>query len=119
MKKYAAILCLSLFVSGVLVAPVLHKEGSCISHCKCDTGTPHNEHDREEETPASDDSTHDADNCAICQLAATALIASCGAVQTIAPRPTTAPLLLANTRTSSRLNPGSFLARAPPLLSSI
>lgn len=118
MKKYAAIFCLSLFVCGTVIVPALHQAELCCPHNECSAETPHDDHEHGEETPASDDRGDDDDNCAICKLAATPTIASCNAVQAIAPRPTTAPLLLTNTRTLSRLDSGSFNARAPPLLSS-
>jgi hypothetical protein len=120
MKKFKAILCAFLFVCGALVVPLLHQAGLCFTDGDC-TAAPelHGDHDHEGNTSDSGEEDHDPDSCAICKLAATPTITSCGAIQVEALITTAQPLQLATITTVSRLDSGTCQARAPPCLPSI
>jgi len=120
MKTYAAIFCVMFFACGTLLVPALHQAGLCFPHGDCTAAAESHRHqDRDGNTSDSGKEGHNSDNCAICKLAATPTTASCSAIQIAPPSLTAEPLLLANTRTTFRLDSGTFHARAPPILSSI
>ncbi len=58
MKRSSSILCVLIFVVGVLIVPAVH----AIHSCPCEHTDNHT-------------STHDSERCSICAIAATALIA--------------------------------------------
>ena len=120
MKKRTAIFCAALFVCGTVIVPALHQAGLSFPDGDCTAAAEsHQGHEHEGNTSDSGEESHDSDSCAICQVAATPTIAGCSAIQ-IAPASLTAePLLLAHTRTTSRLDSGTSQAKAPPILPSI
>ena len=120
MSKRAGIFCAALFLCGTVIVPALHQTELCGPKTdRSVAADPGSDHAHGHEAPVSGDSHDDSDNCPICQLAVTPTIRSCSAIQIVIPRLAAAPLPFTNTRTPSRLDSGTFRARAPPFLPSI
>ena len=119
MKQQTIIFCAALFIGGTVIVPALHDAefGCPHSWCKAPADS-HEDHDHGD-APDSDDSNHDSDNCAICLLAATPSITTCGTLLTVVAIETGEQLPLTTRILGSRLSSGAFHARAPPRLSSI
>lgn len=117
MKKFAAIFCASLFILGMLIVPVFHQAGLCFSHAPCTTAHEgEHDHEHEHDVPAPEGDHSDSDDCAICQVAATPTIASCGAMEIPSPSLAVEALVLPSLPSGSHLDAGALHARAPPFL---
>lgn len=109
-----------LFVCGVVIVPVLHQAGLCFPHTDCARAAEsHDERGHESDDSCPRQPSHNADNCAICQLVATPTIVSCVAIQVATIHMPVQPIMPADVPVSAHLDSHPFLARGPPVLLSI
>lgn len=85
-----------LFVVGVLIVPAFHSLH--LDHCDAEGGS----------------GEHNPETCAICTVAATALVVACVRAPIASVRETSQTLNLPDTLVSDTLISESHLARAPP-----
>jgi hypothetical protein len=97
MKRLCAVLSVTLFVVGVLVVPTAH--GLALDHCDS----------------ANQSESHNPETCAICTVAATALVAPCVHTDVSLLDQETSHMALPDPLLSVLFIPESHLARAPPL----
>ena len=97
MKRLVAILGVLLFVVGFLVVPAVH--GLDMDHCDS----------------SGESESHDSESCAICTVAATALVVPCAHADVSLLDQEASLISLPDTLVSALFIPESHLARAPPV----
>jgi hypothetical protein len=104
----------ALFAWGVILAPSLHRAGLCRTSPTCAAATGHDGHHASDGPAAPAHGGHEADDCALCMLAATPSIACDLITCAVDPAPRVTPCAVAPTVCAQRDKTTTTLARAPP-----